>query len=181
VLLTGAELSLFTAGFLPGDRLDDRLGLLTAPRRLRELLAEVPDRINAFLAEAVEVVGARFGGQRSSASLPFEGVDWTPFDVASTDAGYRSLEVADRFRDDVGAFVARATAQASPPRSPSSVAPPIAAPPTWAAAATPSSNGMTTADRGAYGAPTPATRPDRPPTWRSCWTSSRPRASTPRS
>jgi hypothetical protein len=29
-----------TAGFLPGDRLDDRLGLLAAPDRLRQLLAE---------------------------------------------------------------------------------------------------------------------------------------------
>jgi hypothetical protein len=114
VLLTGAELSLFTVGFLPGDRLEDRLGLLTAPRRLRGLLAEVPARVNAFLAEAAEAVGARFGGRRSYASLPFEGVDWTPFDVVSTDAGYRSAEVADRFRDDVRAFVALATKQGKP-------------------------------------------------------------------
>jgi hypothetical protein len=62
----------------------------------------------------VKAVGARFGGRRSYASLPFEGVDWTPFDVVSTDAGYRSAEVADRFRDDVRAFVARATAQGKP-------------------------------------------------------------------
>jgi hypothetical protein len=114
VLLTGAELSLFTVGFLPGDRLDDRLRLLTAPRRLRGLLAGVPARVNAFLAEAVEVVGARFGGRRSYASLPFEVVDWTPFDVVSTDTGYRSAEVADRCRDDVRAFVARATALGKP-------------------------------------------------------------------
>jgi hypothetical protein len=114
VLLTGSELSLFTAGFLPGDRLDDRLGLLAAPHRLRELLAEVPARINDFLAKAVEVVGARFGGRLSYASLPFEGVDWAPFDVVSTDAGYRSIEVAGRFRDDIRAFVAQAMAQGKP-------------------------------------------------------------------
>jgi hypothetical protein len=114
VLLTGAELSLFTVGFLPGDSLDDRLGLLTAPHRRRGLLAEVPARINDFLARAVDVVRERFGGKLSYASLPFEGVDWAPFDVVSSDAGYRSTEVADRFRDDIRAFVAQAAAQGKP-------------------------------------------------------------------
>jgi hypothetical protein len=114
VLLTGAELSLFTVGFLPGDRLDERLALLAAPAGLREPLAQVPARINDFLAKAVELVGARFGGRLSYASLPFEGVDWTPFDVISTDAGYRSTEVADRYRDAIRAFVAQATAQGKP-------------------------------------------------------------------
>jgi len=111
VLLTGAELSLFTVGFLPGDRLNDRLGLLTAPDRRREPMAQVPARINDFLAKAADVVGARFGGKLSYASLPFEGVDWAAFDVISTDAGYRSIELAGRFRDDIRAFVAQATAQ----------------------------------------------------------------------
>jgi hypothetical protein len=114
VLLTGSELSLFTVGFLPGDRLDDRLGLLATPGRLRELLPEVPARINDFLARAVEVVGARFGGRIGYASLPLEGVDWAAFDVVATDAGYRSAELADRFRDDIRAFVAQARAQGKP-------------------------------------------------------------------
>jgi hypothetical protein len=56
VLLTGSELSLFTVGFLPGDRLEDRLGLLATPGRLGELLAEVAGRfrddIRAFVAQA---------------------------------------------------------------------------------------------------------------------------------
>src|SRR6266545_3334175 len=107
VLLTGSELSLFNVGFLPGDTLKDRLALLTAPHRLRELMAEVPARINDFLGKAVDVVRERFGGKISYASLPFEGVDWTPFDFISTDAGYRSIEVADRYRDDIRALVAR--------------------------------------------------------------------------
>ena len=118
VFLTGAELSLFTAGFLPGDRLDDRLRLLTAPRRLRELLAEVPARVNAFLAEAVEVVGARFGGRRSYASLPFEGVDWTPFHVVSTDAGDDNLELVAAGPLDLRARVAsRCRTRPQPPGS----------------------------------------------------------------
>ena len=53
VLVTGAELSLFTVGFLPGDSFTDRIDLLTAlhPHR-RELLAEVSARINDVLGKA---------------------------------------------------------------------------------------------------------------------------------
>jgi hypothetical protein len=105
--LTGSELSLFNVGFLPGDSLDDRLALLSAPSRLREALPHVPARVNRFLGEAVARVREQFGGKVSYASLPFEGVDWTPFDFVSTDAGYRSIEVADRFADGVRTLVAQ--------------------------------------------------------------------------
>jgi hypothetical protein len=114
VLLTGSELSLFSVGFLPGDTLEQRLGLLAAPRRLRELLPEVPARVNGFLAKAVAVVRERFAGKVGYASLPFEGVDWMPFDLIATDAVYRSIEVAGRFRDDVRALVARGRALGKP-------------------------------------------------------------------
>jgi hypothetical protein len=107
VLLTGSELSLFTVGFLPGDTLDERLNLLTTPQRLRAVLPQVPTRINDFLRQAVDLVRERFGGKISYASIPFEGVDWTPFDFLSTDAGYRSIEVADRYRDGIRALVAQ--------------------------------------------------------------------------
>jgi len=114
VLLTGSELSLVSIGFLPGDSLADRLALLTSPHRLRPLIAGMRARINEFLGKAVEVVRARFGGKLSYASLPFEGVDWGPFDIISTDAGYRSAEIAARFRDDIRAFVAQGRAQGKP-------------------------------------------------------------------
>ena len=107
VLLTGSELSLFTLGFLPGATLGERLELLAAPQRLREQLAQVPARVNDFLGRAVEVVRERFGGKISYASLPFEGVDWSPFDFISTDAGYRSIEIAARYRDGIRALVAQ--------------------------------------------------------------------------
>jgi hypothetical protein len=106
VVVTGAELGLFARGVLPGDTLGERLALLAQPMRLRELLTEVPARMNAFLGTAVSLVRARFGGKIAYASLPFEGVDWTSFDIISTDAGYRSIEVADRYRDGIRAFVA---------------------------------------------------------------------------
>jgi hypothetical protein len=108
VLVTGAELSLFNAGFLPGDTCTDRIdGILTAPLpQRREQLAEVPARINDFLGKAVAVVRERFGGKVSYASIPFEGVDWMPFDFVSVDA-YRTIEIADRYRDDIRALVAQ--------------------------------------------------------------------------
>jgi hypothetical protein len=107
VFLTGSELSLFTKGFLPADTLHDRLELLSTPHRLRMALADVPARINDFLGKAIGVVRERFGGKLSYASLPFEGVDWTPFDYVSTDGGYRSREVADRYRGGIRALVAQ--------------------------------------------------------------------------
>jgi len=106
VFVTGAELSLFNKGFLPGDTLNDRLELLTQPHRLRELIVEIPARMNAFLSKAVTLVRERFGGKISYASLPFEGVDWTLFDFISFDA-YRSKEVADGYRDAILTLVAR--------------------------------------------------------------------------
>jgi hypothetical protein len=107
VFVTGAELSLFTVGFLPGETLKDRLDLLAAPHRLRERLSQVPPRINDFLSKAEFRVRERFGGKISYASIPFfEGVDWRRFDFISVDA-YRSIEVTDRYRDAIRALVAQ--------------------------------------------------------------------------
>jgi len=114
VLLTGSELSMFTVGFLPSDTLKERLDLLATPHRLRELIPEVRARIKDFLGKAVEVVRERFGGKISYASLPFEGVDWGPFDIISSDAGYRSAATAERFRENIRAFVAQGRAQGKP-------------------------------------------------------------------
>jgi hypothetical protein len=105
VLLTGSELSLCSVGFLPGDTLGDRVALLGQPHRLREVKADVPARVNDFLGQAVGTVRARFGGRVSYASLPLDGVDWTPFDIISSDAGYRSADIADRYRDSIRAAV----------------------------------------------------------------------------
>ncbi|NUP66750.1 MAG: hypothetical protein HOW71_31765 [Nonomuraea sp.] len=107
VLLTGSEISLFTSGFLPGDSLEDRLGLLADPARLRAALPGLPARVNTFLGRAVAAARERFGGPVGYASLPFEGVDWTPFDLIATDAGYRDATTANGFREGLRAQVAR--------------------------------------------------------------------------
>lgn len=114
VLLTGSELSLFTVGFLPGDSLQDRLAILAEPHRVRPLIPGIRVRLKELLNEAVAEVRSRFGGKVSYASLPFEGVDWGPFDIISTDAGYRTAAMAAGFRDAIRAFVAQGRAQGKP-------------------------------------------------------------------
>jgi hypothetical protein len=107
VFVTGAELSLFNSGFLPGDTLEQRVGnLLTPSPRTRELLAGLPARINDFLTQATDVVRRRFGGKITYASVPLEGVDWTPFDIVSVDA-HRSKEVADIYQEGIRTLVAQ--------------------------------------------------------------------------
>jgi hypothetical protein len=103
VFLTGSEISLCNRGFLPGDSLEERLGLVAEPTRVRAALPELRARVNAFLGRAAAAVRERFGGQISYASLPIEGVDWTPFDVIATDAGYRDAATAPGFGDRLAA------------------------------------------------------------------------------
>jgi hypothetical protein len=107
VFLTGSELTLTTLGFLPGATFMARAALFDDPRRLRELLADIPSRLNDFLGAAVRTVRERFGGKISYASLPFENVDWAPFDIISSDAAYRSDRNADGFRDAIRTFAAQ--------------------------------------------------------------------------
>jgi len=114
VMLTGSEVSLFTAGFLPGETLEERLALVADPTRVRAMIGEVRARMNDFLRRAVHVVRERFGGPVSYASLPLEGVDWAPFDIIATDAGYRSAATAPHFRNLIRAFVAQGRAQGKP-------------------------------------------------------------------
>ncbi|MFF6883143.1 hypothetical protein ACFY9F_08130 [Streptomyces sp. NPDC012421] len=107
VFVTGAELSLMNRGFLPGADTTERVALLRRPDELRAVLGGVRARVGAFLAEAVEVVRARFAGPVTYASVPLEGVDWTSFDLVSVDV-YRSAEIAAGFSDGVRGMVAGA-------------------------------------------------------------------------
>lgn len=106
VFVAGAEISLLNRGFLPGDTLGERLELLNDFPRLRSSIAQVPARVNDFLARAVAVIRERFGGKVTYASMPFEGVDWAPFDIISVDL-YRSAEVADRYAAAIRSLVAQ--------------------------------------------------------------------------
>ncbi len=106
VFVTGAELSLLNKGFLPGDTLKERLDLLSEPQRLGAAIKDLPALINDFLAKAVAVVRERFGGKLTYASIQFEGVDWTRFEILSVDM-YRSAEIVDRFPTAMRTLVAQ--------------------------------------------------------------------------
>ncbi len=109
VFVAGAELSLMNPGFLPGETLEDRLGLLLDQPdrdRLRELVGDLSARVNDFLGNAAALVRGRFGGRITYAAIPLERVDWARFDIVSVDL-YRSAEVADQFSQGVGALVAQ--------------------------------------------------------------------------
>ncbi len=108
VFVTGAELSLMNQGFLPGGSLDERIEALLhgEPERRRESIAAVGARVNDFLGRAVTLVRERFGGRITYAAVPFERVDWTPFDLVSVDL-YRSAAVAGQFRGGVRSLVAQ--------------------------------------------------------------------------
>lgn len=103
VLVTGSELSIMSKDFVPGETFIERSQALAA--RDPELFKAIPERINAFLARAVATVRERFDGKISYASLPFEGVDWTPFDYLGTDAGYRFAAIADKYPELIRAYV----------------------------------------------------------------------------
>ncbi|WP_396452901.1 hypothetical protein [Actinomadura sp.] len=106
VFVTGAELSLMNKGFLPGESLAERVGLLSRPERPRGLITEAGRRVNAFLGDAVKLVRERFGGRITYAAVQLDNVDWTLFDIVSMDL-YRSAGIADRFREGVRTLVAQ--------------------------------------------------------------------------
>ena len=106
VLVTGAEISLLNKGFLPGDTIGERMELLADPQRLRALIAEVPRGSTTFSARRWRLSASGSAGRITYASMPFEGVDWTPFDIISVDI-YRSVEVADRFAAGIRSLVAQ--------------------------------------------------------------------------
>jgi hypothetical protein len=107
VFVAGVELSIMNRGFLPGDNLEERLGLLLRqPHGRAERLAEASGRLNDFLGEAVTAIRERFRGKITYACIPFERVDWSLFDITSVEL-IRSAEVANQFRDGVRNLVAQ--------------------------------------------------------------------------
>jgi hypothetical protein len=100
VFVTGAEISLMNKGFLPGDDIHERIA------QIREHITTVSPPVNAFLARAVTTVRKHFQGRITYAAVPFERVDWAPFDVLSVDL-YRSAAIADQFAGALRHLVAQ--------------------------------------------------------------------------
>ncbi|GAA1542666.1 hypothetical protein GCM10009827_072800 [Dactylosporangium maewongense] len=105
VYLVGSEISMFTDGFLPGRDLTERMALFTDPMRMREAVPAARAAVHAFFAEAVPAVRERFGGPVGYASIPLEAVDWAPFDIIASDAGYRDATNAAAFPQTLAAAV----------------------------------------------------------------------------
>ncbi|MEV5746584.1 hypothetical protein AB0L00_02100 [Actinoallomurus sp. NPDC052308] len=103
VLVTGCEVSLFAAGFIPGDDVYARIdALVSGDPAVYATMREVPARVNAFFAETVAAARKRFGGRITYAAGPWEDIDWTPFDLVGVDA-YRAAENADRYVEELRA------------------------------------------------------------------------------
>ncbi|WP_030509233.1 hypothetical protein [Microbispora rosea] len=101
VLVTGCELSIFCTGFLPGETFFHRLAALGAgDAEVYARFAEIPARLNPFLAETAEAVRTVFGGRVTYASGEWEDVDWSPFDIVAVDA-YRDERNAATYREEL--------------------------------------------------------------------------------
>jgi len=94
MLVVGGELTLFMRGILPGKSLTARLGDPATREIIRSGRHNEP--LNALLARAVTAVRAIYHGPLTHASLPFETVDWSRFDVVGVDH-YRAARVKDRY------------------------------------------------------------------------------------
>jgi hypothetical protein len=105
VFLTGSEIAMFTDGFLPGRDLTERMALFSDPMRMRSAIPAARAAVRDFLAEAVPAVRERFGGPVGYASIPLEDVDWAPFDLIASDAGYRDATNAATFPQTLSAMV----------------------------------------------------------------------------
>ncbi|PRZ42301.1 hypothetical protein CLV47_106173 [Antricoccus suffuscus] len=107
VFVAGVELTIMNRGFVAGDDVEARLGVLLAdPDGLPERIAALSKRLNDFLGEAVPAIRERFRGMVTYAAIPFEHVDWELFDFVTVEL-IRSAEVADQFREGVRKLVAQ--------------------------------------------------------------------------
>ena len=103
VFSVGQELILFMKGILPGRGILQRLHNPASREILRAGKQRAP--LNAFLADASAAVRRVFHGPVTYASLPFEGVDWSPFDFAGVDH-YWDVRVQDRYLEMLQPFFA---------------------------------------------------------------------------
>ena len=91
VFCVGTESSLFTWGIVPGRSVGQRVASIRTAG-LRSSPYAGP--LQAYLAEASQWVRPAFHGPLTYASIPFEVVDWSLFDVIGVDH-YRNSKVDD--------------------------------------------------------------------------------------
>ena len=96
----GTESSLFTKGIVPGRTVDQRIASIR-----KQGLRDAPpnEKLDTFLAEAAGAVRTAFRGPLTYASLPFETVDWSLFDVIGVDL-YRNSKVEPCYTERVRSY-----------------------------------------------------------------------------
>jgi hypothetical protein len=103
VFCVGQEMILFMQGILPGRNVLQRFRN-PATREIIRTGAHRP-QLNAFLAEASSSVRQVFHGPVTYAALPWEGVEWGPFDFVGVDH-YWDERIRDRYLEMLRPFFA---------------------------------------------------------------------------
>jgi hypothetical protein len=89
-LSVGSELTLFSQGMIEGKNVFDRM---TRPSFWGDVTAgKFNSLLNVYLSSLVEAARKSFRGQLTYFSLPFEAVDWKPFDFFGVDH-YRDARI----------------------------------------------------------------------------------------
>ncbi|NRQ37105.1 abortive phage infection protein [Nonomuraea sp. NN258] len=83
-LNVGCELTVFSAGIIPGASHEDRSAKLGSPLYW-PLFPWFNRKLNRLLGEAAAVARSAFRGRITYGAGLWEGVDWTPFDVVGLD------------------------------------------------------------------------------------------------
>jgi len=94
VFSVGSELTLFMEGIVEGNNVFERMVHPSFLDAIREGTHNAP--LNAFLANANDVVRNAFDGKVTYASVPFETVDWSQFDIVCVDL-YRDKRIRDGY------------------------------------------------------------------------------------
>ncbi len=92
VFVAGQEATLWMRGILPGATVEQRMAGLVKEGGV----SQRADALNAFLGQAGAAVRKVLGGEISYASLPFEPVDWSLFDIVGV-GHYRDARVKNRY------------------------------------------------------------------------------------
>jgi hypothetical protein len=108
IFVVGCELTFFLQGLVDGKTALERMNTFMKPwRLLKSTLVKGPfnKRLNAFLAQATDVVRKSFHGQLTYASGPWETVDWTAFDFVGIDY-YRDARNTSSYRQTLRKYFA---------------------------------------------------------------------------
>ena len=102
-LSVGSEATLFTQGIVEGENFMQRMNNPSFWMNIQAGKHNKP--LNAFLAKACRAVRQTFKGEVTYFSVPFEKVDWSPFDFVGVDL-YRDVRIKNVFDKVVKGFLA---------------------------------------------------------------------------